>query len=72
MEKLFNFSLQTGVSSEGFESPERVIAHAIKSVRTIFRHGKMIKNVLKLRAIKRNLKNKKGNVVKNSWFFCQK
>ncbi|WP_265429733.1 DNA-binding protein [Chryseobacterium sp. YIM B08800] len=42
------FTLQAGGSSEGFETPEEVNANAIKSLRTIFRPGKMIKDALKL------------------------
>lgn len=42
------FTLQAGGSSEGYDSPDEVNAHSIKSVRTIFRPGKMIKDALKL------------------------
>ena len=42
------FTLQASGSSEGFDTPEQVTANAIKSVRTVFRPGKMIKDALKL------------------------
>lgn len=42
------FTLQTGGSSEGSETADKVTANNIKSVRTIFRPGKLIKNALKL------------------------
>lgn len=41
------FTLQAGGSSEGKKKPEEVTAADIKSVRTIFRPGKMIKDALK-------------------------
>ncbi|MFT7901161.1 MULTISPECIES: DNA-binding protein [Tenacibaculum] len=42
------FTLQAGGSSEGSETADKVTASNIKSVRTIFRPGKLIKNALKL------------------------
>jgi len=42
------FTLQAGGSSEGKESADEVNASSIKSVRTLFRPGKMIKDALKL------------------------
>lgn len=42
------FTLQAGGSSEGKDTAEEVNAASIKSVRTIFRPGKMIKDALKL------------------------
>ncbi|MGO4707590.1 DNA-binding protein [Chryseobacterium sp. 2TAF14] len=42
------FTLQAGGSSEGKETAEEVTASSIKSVKTIFRPGKMIKDALKL------------------------
>lgn len=42
------FTLQAGGSSEGKEKPEEVTASSIRSVRTVFRPGKMIKDALKL------------------------
>lgn len=42
------FTLQAGGSSTGSDTAEEVNASNIKSVRTIFRPGKMIKNALKL------------------------
>lgn len=47
------FTLQAGGSSEGFDTPDEVNAHAIKSLRTIFRPGKMIKDALKLAEFKK-------------------
>ena len=42
------FTLQAGGSSESRETPEEVNTSCIKSVRTIFRPGKMIKAALKV------------------------
>ncbi|WP_139422061.1 HU family DNA-binding protein [Chryseobacterium mulctrae] len=42
------FTLQAGGSSEGKDTAEEVNASSIKSVKTIFRPGKMIKDALKL------------------------
>lgn len=42
------FTLQAGGSSEGKATAEEVTASSIKSVRTIFRPGKMIKDALKV------------------------
>ena len=42
------FTLQAGGSSEGRERAEEVTSASIKSVKAIFRPGKMIKNALKL------------------------
>lgn len=42
------FTLQAGGSSEGKDTPDEVNASSIKSVKTIFRPGKMIKDALKL------------------------
>lgn len=42
------FTLQAGGSSEGKETADEVNASSIKSVRTLFRPGKMIKDALKL------------------------
>lgn len=42
------FTLQAGGSSEGKETAGEVNASSIKSVRTLFRPGKMIKDALKL------------------------
>ena len=42
------FTLQASGSSEGFATPEEVTANAIKSIRTVFRPGRMIKDALKL------------------------
>lgn len=42
------FTLQAGGSSEGKDTPEEVNASSIKSVKTLFRPGKMIKDALKL------------------------
>lgn len=42
------FTLQAGGSSEGKETADEVNASSIKSVKTIFRPGKMIKDALKL------------------------
>ncbi|MFC7348019.1 DNA-binding protein [Chryseobacterium zhengzhouense] len=42
------FTLQAGGSSEGKETGDEVNASSIKSVRTVFRPGKMIKDALKL------------------------
>lgn len=42
------FTLQAGGSSEGKATAEEVTGASIKSVRTIFRPGKMIKDALKL------------------------
>lgn len=42
------FTLQAGGSSEGKATAEEVTGASIKSVRTIFRPGKMIRDALKL------------------------
>lgn len=42
------FTLQAGGSSEGKETADEVNASSIKSVKTLFRPGKMIKDALKL------------------------
>lgn len=42
------FTLQAGGSSEGKDAAEEVTAASIKSLRTIFRPGKMIKDALKV------------------------
>ena len=42
------FTLQAGGSSEGSTSADQVNSASIKSVRTIFRPGRMIKDALKL------------------------
>lgn len=42
------FTLQAGGFSEGKETADEVNASSIKSVRTLFRPGKMIKDALKL------------------------
>ena len=42
------FTLQAGGSSEGKDTAAEVTSASIKSVRTIFRPGKMIKDALKL------------------------
>ena len=42
------FTIQAGGSSEGKDTPEEVNATSIKSVKAIFRPGKLIKNALKL------------------------
>jgi len=42
------FTLQAGGSNEGKETADEVNASSIKSVRTLFRPGKMIKDALKL------------------------
>ncbi len=42
------FTLQAGGSSEGKDTAAEVTSTSIKSVRTIFRPGKMIKDALKL------------------------
>lgn len=42
------FTLQAGGSSEGKETADEVNSSSIKSVRTLFRPGKMIKDALKL------------------------
>lgn len=47
------FTLQASGSSEGKDTPEEVNASSIKSVKTIFRPGKMIKNALKLATFKK-------------------
>lgn len=47
------FTLQAGGSSEGKDTPEEVNASSIKSVKTIFRPGKMIKDALKLAEFKK-------------------
>jgi predicted histone-like DNA-binding protein len=49
------FTLQAGGSSEGKETAEEVNATAIKSVKTIFRPGKMIKDALKLAEFKKKM-----------------
>ncbi|PZU80017.1 MAG: DNA-binding protein [Chryseobacterium sp.] len=49
------FTLQAGGSSEGKETPEEVTASSIRSVRTIFRPGKMIRDALKLATFKKKL-----------------
>jgi predicted histone-like DNA-binding protein len=47
------FTLQAGGSSEGKDTPEEVNASCIKSVKTVFRPGKMIKDALKLATFKK-------------------
>lgn len=47
------FTLQAGGSSEGKDTAEEVNASSIKSVKTIFRPGKMIKDALKLAEFKK-------------------
>ncbi len=47
------FTLQAGGSSEGKDTPDEVSASSIKSVKTIFRPGKMIKDALKLATYKK-------------------
>lgn len=47
------FTLQAGGSSEGKETADEVNASSIKSVRTLFRPGKMIKDALKLAAFQK-------------------
>lgn len=47
------FTLQAGGSSEGKDTAEEVNASSIKSVKTIFRQGKMIKDALKLAEFKK-------------------
>ena len=47
------FTLQAGGSSDGFAKPEEVNANAIKSLKTIFRPGKLIKDALKLSTIQK-------------------
>lgn len=47
------FTLQAGGSSEGKDTPEEVNASSIKSVKTVFRPGKMIKDALKLATFKK-------------------
>jgi len=47
------FTLQASGSSEGQEKEEDVTASTIKSVRTVFRPGKMIKDALKLSIFKK-------------------
>jgi len=47
------FTLQAGGSSEGKETADEVNASSIKSVKTIFRPGKMIKDALKLAEFKK-------------------
>lgn len=47
------FTLQAGGSSEGKDTADEVNASSIKSVKTIFRPGKMIKNALKLAEFKK-------------------
>ncbi|MGX9987100.1 HU family DNA-binding protein [Soonwooa purpurea] len=42
------FTLQAGGSSEGKDTPEEVGASSIKSVKTVFRPGRLIKNAIKL------------------------
>lgn len=47
------FTLQAGGSSEGKDTAEEVTSSSIKSVKTIFRPGKMIKDALKLAEFKK-------------------
>lgn len=47
------FTLQASGSSEGQEKEDDVTASSIKSVRTVFRPGKMIKDALKLSTFKK-------------------
>ncbi|MFY1046836.1 DNA-binding protein [Chryseobacterium sp. GP-SGM7] len=47
------FTLQAGGSSEGKDTAGEVNASSIKSVKTIFRPGKMIKDTLKLASFKK-------------------
>lgn len=47
------FTLQAGGSSEGKEKMEEVTSSNIKSVKALFRPGKMIKNALKLAAFQK-------------------
>ena len=47
------FTLQAGGSSEGKNTADEVNASSIKSVKTIFRPGKMIKDALKLAEFKK-------------------
>ena len=49
------FTLQAGGSSEGKATPEEVNSTSIKSVRTIFRPGKMIKDALKLASFQKKM-----------------
>jgi predicted histone-like DNA-binding protein len=47
------FTVQAGGSSEGKDTPEEVNASSIKSIKTLFRPGKMIKDALKLAEFKK-------------------
>ncbi|MBB6369614.1 DNA-binding protein [Chryseobacterium shigense] len=47
------FTLQAGGSSEGKETAEEVTSASIKSVKAIFRPGRLIKNALKLAAFQK-------------------
>ncbi|MCX8526231.1 DNA-binding protein [Chryseobacterium formosus] len=47
------FTLQAGGSSEGRDTAEEVNASSIKSLKTVFRPGKMIKDALKLAEFKK-------------------
>lgn len=47
------FTVQAGGSSEGKDTAEEVSSSSIKSVKTIFRPGKMIKDALKLADFKK-------------------
>lgn len=47
------FTLQAGGSSESRETPEEVNASCIKSIRTLFRPGKLIKDALKIASFQR-------------------
>ncbi|MDY0933303.1 DNA-binding protein [Chryseobacterium sp. CFBP8996] len=49
------FTLQAGGSSEGKETADEVNASSIKSVRTLFRPGKMIKDALKLATFQKKI-----------------
>lgn len=47
------FTLQAGGSSEGKDTADEVNGSSIKSVKTVFRPGKMIKDALKLAEFKK-------------------
>jgi len=47
------FTLQASGSSEGKDNPQEVNASSIKSLKTVFRPGKMIKDALKLAEFKK-------------------
>lgn len=47
------FTLQAGGSSEGKDTAEEINASSVKSLKTIFRPGKMIKDALKLATVQK-------------------